>query len=118
MLNSGLIGFAGGDPFESGFFRFVQDGADLVFQINENAGDAGFATVVVLQNTDLEQLSESNFIVGTGSGSGSGNQGDIDEQIFGGDSDDFIVGFGGNDTLTGGVAASFSTWLIVPSTRT
>jgi Ca2+-binding RTX toxin-like protein len=86
-------------PFEQGYMRLVQRGADAVLQIDRDgpSGAAAFTDLIVFQNADASafvgrNLGGYSIIVGT----------DGDDRLEGTDGIDIIRGLGGNDVLLGG----------------
>ncbi|MBM6582484.1 hypothetical protein ILT44_19960, partial [Microvirga sp. BT689] len=118
-----LIDYYGGDsPFISGHLRIIQDGADAVLQINQDALGDDWVDALRLQNVQSTTLAADNFnpryspdgtgqiIIGDASGEelfgtpendtvdGAGG----DDFLFGGSGHDSIIGGQGNDNLEGG----------------
>jgi uncharacterized delta-60 repeat protein len=56
-LLKSLTGYSGGNPFTNGYLRFVQDGADTLFQVDQNGGGDSYATAVILSNVTASTLS-------------------------------------------------------------
>jgi Ca2+-binding RTX toxin-like protein len=108
--------WSGSSPFTSGYYQFVQRGADAVLQYDPDgaAGSAAFHDVVTLQNVDKARLTADNTMgwpstgstkgqVITGTAAGDRLQGtDLDDTISGGLGSDTIVGGMGNDSIDGG----------------
>ena len=124
---SGLAGYTAGDnPFTGGFLRIVQDGNDVVLQVDRDGGADGLVDLLRLQNVLASALTGANFSDGAGAfftpngvslhqvgGAGAetltGTPGnDTIEGLDGNDSatgaagDDSLDGGAGNDTLSGG----------------
>ncbi|NTS66788.1 M10 family metallopeptidase C-terminal domain-containing protein, partial [Sphingomonas sp. HHU CXW] len=100
------------DMFDSGHFRLLQDGTDLLFQADrDGAGTTnGFVTIARLTGAYTGGLTAYNFDGMIGSLNLTG-QGALDETLTGaskadvlsgGDGNDTLIGLGGNDTLDGG----------------
>ena len=100
------------DMFDSGYFRLVQDGTDLLFQTDRDGAGAtnGFVTIARLTGAYTGGLTAFNFDGMIGSLNLTG-QGALDETLTGaskadvlsgGDGNDTLIGLAGNDTLDGG----------------
>nr|WP_308937254.1 calcium-binding protein [Duganella sp. 1411] len=83
----------------SGFVRLVQSGADTLVQhdIDGIGGTQKFVTVLVLQNVNVNQLTQANWLAHLLQG------GTADNTLYGGFGADTLSGAGGNDVLDGGV---------------
>ena len=99
--------YTGGDPFASGFLRFLQSGADTLLQ-GDRDGAAGSAfdwtTIVTLKNVTASSITHNNLpglIFGTDEPEILEGTSD-DDVIFGGGGDDTLVGGDGDDVLDGG----------------
>lgn len=115
-LNAYLSNYtAGDDPFASGHFRWVQQGADAVLQTDRDgtAGSGGFASVLILIGTAVADLTAQNVaalaagagndaLVGADYGADTIDGLDGDDWISGLRGDDILSGGAGDDTLTGG----------------
>jgi VCBS repeat-containing protein len=113
-LLSLLSGWDGSsNPFgSSGFLRLQQSGTDTVLQWDQDgtAGGANWETLVVFQNTDVDDFTDANFVPGYDpDGSAPGG-----ETITGTEGDDVIAGtvgadtinaLGGNDVVNGNAGA-------------
>jgi Ca2+-binding RTX toxin-like protein len=84
--------------FELGYFQLLQQGNDVLFQVDIDAGGSNFGwrTIVTLLNVNAADFTSDNFtgqlIIGT-----AGN-----DSLVGGFGIDTIQGLGGRDTLDGG----------------
>jgi Ca2+-binding RTX toxin-like protein len=108
--------WSGTSPFTSGYYQFVQRGADAVLQYDPDgaAGSAGFSDIVTLQNVDRTTLTAENTMGWPSTGSTRGQvitgtdaadvlQGTaLDDTISGGKGSDVIAGGAGNDSIDGG----------------
>ncbi|MGD9922282.1 MAG: calcium-binding protein, partial [Pseudorhodoplanes sp.] len=58
-----LTGYAGNNPFGTGFLQLVQDGADTLLQVDSNGatGGATFTTILRLENTTAASFTSENF---------------------------------------------------------
>ena len=92
---SNLSGYAGANPFGSGFLRLVQDGADTLLQVDQDGATGGtsFATVLVLQNTTATSFTADNFTPAWPPAGGA--------LVLGGPNIDTLEGGAGNDELYG-----------------
>jgi Ca2+-binding RTX toxin-like protein len=54
-------GWGSADPVDAGYARFVQDGANVLVQVDQNGGGDGFVTIATLTNTSASQLTHDNF---------------------------------------------------------
>ncbi|MFL6857074.1 MAG: hypothetical protein ACJ8EB_04100, partial [Allosphingosinicella sp.] len=100
----------GANPFEGGFLRLVQAGADTILQIDpDSAGTTyAFANWVTLKNVDIWSLTAANFdgyatgiVAGTAADETfTGSTGD-DSFKGGGGNDTFLIGYGGKDLAIG-----------------
>jgi len=98
--------WSGSSPFTSGYYQFVQRGADAVLQYDPDgaSGSAGFVDIVTLKNVDKTKLSAENTMgwPSTGSTKGQVITGtDAADLLAGTKLDDTIAGGQGNDTITG-----------------
>ncbi|MHA6770114.1 calcium-binding protein [Sphingobium ummariense] len=115
---SGTSWKAGTNPFEAGYLRLVQDGADTIVQVDYFADGRNPYDVVRLEGVTAKSLTAHNFggyspdsptieaIVRTGTAGDddfSGTVGDDGLQGFGGD--DILFGGAGNDRIEGGEGA-------------
>ncbi len=106
-LLSLLSGWDGSNPFgSSGFLRLEQDGADTLLQWDADGGGDDWETLVVFENTDADDFTDTNFVPGYDP-DGSAPTGDT---ITGTEGDDTLVGtigadtinaLGGNDSVSG-----------------
>jgi Ca2+-binding RTX toxin-like protein len=55
------FGWGNVDPVDAGFARFVQDGANVLVQVDQNGGGDSFVTIATLQNVDVSRLTHGNF---------------------------------------------------------
>ena len=86
----------GGNPFQSGYLKLDQQGADAILSIDETGGTAGFRPLIVFQNVSASDLTPENL-------GGYGPGGVIAGQtIHGTPGSDNLVGTIGNDTIDGG----------------
>ncbi|HEX8624878.1 MAG TPA: Ig-like domain-containing protein [Allosphingosinicella sp.] len=123
-LLSLLSGWDGGsNPFGSGFLRLQQDGSDTLFQWDRDGSgtESGWETLVVVENTDVEDFTEANFepayhpdgsaiagetITGTADADSlTGTPGDDTIDALGGD--DSVSGLAGADSILGGDGSDF-----------
>jgi Ca2+-binding RTX toxin-like protein len=107
LRNSYRKDILGTNPFATGLLRLVQNGADTVVQLNTlGPGGAvtGFRTLLVLRNVQASSLTQENL--------GYPQDGSVplpvtlngtesDNRILGQGGNDVISGLGGNDTLFG-----------------
>jgi Ca2+-binding RTX toxin-like protein len=120
---SALQGWDGStNPFSTGvgggFARMRQDGADTLFEVDQNGGGDIFVPLARLVNVSAAALTAANFAPGfdpvggatiTGDGGNNFLQGTAEgETIYGLGGADTIVGLAGNDILNGGPNAVFS----------
>jgi Ca2+-binding RTX toxin-like protein len=100
------------DMFDTGYFRLLQSGSDLLFQVDRDSGVAtsGFVTIMNLQGGYTGGFTAFNFDSMIGSLNLTGI-GALDETLTGaskadtlsgGDGNDVLIGLAGNDMLTGG----------------
>jgi Ca2+-binding RTX toxin-like protein len=54
-------GWQGQDPFARGNLRFVQDGADVLLQLDPNGGGDRFSTLARLENIQVSQIGAANL---------------------------------------------------------
>jgi Ca2+-binding RTX toxin-like protein len=108
--------WSGTSPFTSGYYQFVQRGADAVLQYDPDGapGSAGFHDIVTLQNVDRTKLTAENTMGWPSTGSTKGQvitgtaaddhlQGTaLDDTMSGGLGNDLIEGGMGNDSIDGG----------------
>jgi Ca2+-binding RTX toxin-like protein len=108
--------WTGASPFTSGYYQFVQRGADAVLQYDPDgaAGSAAFHDLVTLLGVDRTRLAAQNTAGWPSTGPTQGQvitgtaQADtidgtpLDDSIEGGLGDDRINGFAGNDSIDGG----------------
>ncbi len=105
---SNLSGYAGANPFGSGFLRLVQDGTNTLLQVDQNGttGGENFGTVLVLQNTTATSFTAENF---TPAWPPAGGQlvlgGPNIDTLEGGAGNDELYGFADNDVLDGKAGA-------------
>jgi len=52
-----------GNPIDGGYVHFVQDGANVLVQVDADGGGDGFVTIATLLNADASLLSPANFRV-------------------------------------------------------
>lgn len=110
------------NPFEQGFLRLVQDGADTLVQVDIDGRRRGhgFTTLFVLQDVEATTLTAANFIGFSPDGARStglrttgtdfgdritGTTGA--DRIDGGAGDDYLVGDAGRDRLWGGAGHDY-----------
>ncbi|TFI57118.1 hypothetical protein E2493_16730, partial [Sphingomonas parva] len=111
-LNGSLLGYtANSDAFASGHLNLVQSGADLLLQVDRDAGAAanGAVTVFTISNGYTGGFTTFNFdgfidnIVLTGFDGDETITGAIkDDTLSGAGGNDVLIGLAGNDTLDGG----------------
>jgi Ca2+-binding RTX toxin-like protein len=101
------------DLFDSGHFRLLQSGVDILFQVDRDGSASatnGFITIAVLSATYTGGFTTFNFDGMIGSLNLAG-QGVLDETLTGAskndtlsgnDGNDVLIGLAGNDTLDGG----------------
>jgi Ca2+-binding RTX toxin-like protein len=97
---------AGTDPFVSGFFRWIQSGADAVLQTDFDgpSGPEGFRSALTLKNVNVADLTAWNFAAVSASANGEALVGvdyDSSDTIDGLGGDDWISGLKGPDVLSG-----------------
>jgi Ca2+-binding RTX toxin-like protein len=114
-----LSGYDGSsNPFGSGYMRFVQEGADTLWQIDSDgaAGGENYQTAFKLIGVDASAITSANFspyyqpdgggVQGqqiNGTESAETLEGTVgDDTIFGMDGSDTLSGSHGNDRLDGG----------------
>jgi Ca2+-binding RTX toxin-like protein len=100
------------NPFGSGFLRLEQSGADTLLQWDQDgtAGGATWETLAVIQNTDVGDFTQANFVPGFDPGgsvlAGQTITGTEDgETLTGTLGDDTINALGGDDVVSGGAGA-------------
>jgi Ca2+-binding RTX toxin-like protein len=104
-----LAGWTGNNPFDGGFLRLVQAGADTLLQVDRNGGGDQFATLLQFSNLSIGQFSAADFSGFPPTGGSAvgltihGSPG-ID-QITGGYGNDVLYGDDGNDQLFGAAGA-------------
>ncbi|TFW16539.1 tandem-95 repeat protein [Massilia arenosa] len=95
------------DPFQKGYLKLVQNGADVELQWDYDGQGTGssWSKVAVFQNTTVGSFTIDNFTPAYNpDGSGIGNTingDDTNNTLNGTSSNDRINGFGGKDTLNG-----------------
>lgn len=95
------------DPFQKGYLKLVQNGADVELQWDYDGQGTGssWSKVAVFQNTTVGRFTIDNFTPAYNpDGSGIGNTingDDANNTLNGTASNDRINGFGGKDTLNG-----------------
>jgi Ca2+-binding RTX toxin-like protein len=109
LLNVALTGWdPSTNPYEAGYLRLVQRGADAVLQIDNDAGGTAWAFVdlITFSNVSAAGFTSSNlggYSSIAGSEAGERIEGDEgNNYIRGLGGDDVLVGFGGRDGLIGG----------------
>ncbi|MGA9581001.1 MAG: Ig-like domain-containing protein [Allosphingosinicella sp.] len=119
-----LTGWDGSsNPFDAGFLRLQQNGADTLFQWDPDGSGTGsdWETLALLENTDADDFTDANFepayspaggapagetITGTNDGDSiTGTIGDDMIDSLGGD--DFVSGGSGADHILGGDGSDF-----------
>lgn len=118
LLTSGF----NGNPFEAGYLRAVQQGADVAIHVDRDgaAGPEAARLAITLANLSLASLSAANFLGGYNPHSTTGGlnltgtaAGDVlagaalDDILRGGDGDDTLFGNGGADQLYGDAGNDF-----------
>jgi Ca2+-binding RTX toxin-like protein len=94
------------NPFASGHFRLVQNGADALLQIDPDGGGNGFVTMITFQNASAADFTYQNLDGFPSDGSIpagltlTGTAGA--NELVGAAGNDVIDGFGGDDVLWGG----------------
>jgi|GEM_PF-5849683 len=107
FLASGyLSGYSyGSNPFQSGHMQLVQDGADVLLQVDSSGSGSGWQTMLRLSNVDLNTWQFDNLspaLARNGVGfSTSSNGGEGDDYLFGTGETDVISGGGGADRVFG-----------------
>ncbi|HYD23824.1 MAG TPA: Ig-like domain-containing protein [Croceibacterium sp.] len=112
-LLSLLSGWDGSsNPFDTGFVRLQQSGADTLLEWDQDgdAGGSAFETLVVFQNTTAGDFTDANFAPGYDpDGSAPAGRSIIgtseDDTLAGTIGGDTIDALGGNDFVTGGAGA-------------
>ena len=100
------------DMFDTGYFRLLQSGTDMLLQVDRDGTGAanGFVTIAILSGTYTGGFTAFNFDGMIGSLNLQG-QGALDEtltgaskadNLAGNDGNDLLIGLAGNDTLDGG----------------
>ncbi|HEY0012003.1 MAG TPA: calcium-binding protein [Allosphingosinicella sp.] len=96
------------NPYDQGFVRLVQRGADSVLEIDRDgpSGAGAFADLIVFQNAEASTFASSNLggyamLTGTDEGETIHGTGGID-LIRGNGGNDILYGEGSGDTLEGG----------------
>ncbi|HYW16715.1 MAG TPA: hypothetical protein VE891_11270, partial [Allosphingosinicella sp.] len=102
----------GRNPFLTGHARLVQDGSDVLLQIDRRTGgaDPGFRTIIRFENRNIADFTAANFdgfdpTVGTGTAGADTLRGEAGDDILNaGDGNDalHLWNGGGNDTALGG----------------
>ncbi|MDF1769454.1 calcium-binding protein, partial [Maricaulis sp.] len=113
-IASTLTNWDGSDnPFATGHFRLVQQGADTVVQVDTDGGGDSWATLLTLDGVTATDLSAENFdgfdpdeapfpITVNGTPSNDTLTGTNGSDVINGlDGNDTLNGLGGNDTLNG-----------------
>ncbi|MFL6845762.1 MAG: Ig-like domain-containing protein [Allosphingosinicella sp.] len=93
-----LMGWDGSsNPFDTGFLRLQQNGADTLLQWDRDGSGtgSGWETLAVLQNTSAGNFTADNFEPGYPPGGGA----PAGQTITGTAGDDFLVGTVGADTI-------------------
>ncbi|HYG48352.1 MAG TPA: calcium-binding protein, partial [Allosphingosinicella sp.] len=118
LLNGlgGVSGFAfGSNPFQSGWLRLVQEGANVVLQSDRNGGGDSYVSLAVFQNTSVADFTAYNLggfaadgtipagLTLTGADGGeTARGGEGDDSITGGAGADLLYGYNGDDVVDGG----------------
>ncbi len=113
FLNLGLTGYAAnGNAFASGHLRLVQQGGDLLLQVDRDGAAGavnGFVTIFAIGNGYTGGFTAFNFDGFIGDLTLSGFSADEtitgatgNDVLNGGDGNDTLIGLAGNDTLDGG----------------
>jgi len=55
------FGWGSADPIDAGYARFVQDGANVLVQVDQNGGGNSFVTIATLANSNASQLTRENI---------------------------------------------------------
>ncbi|OZA34127.1 MAG: hypothetical protein B7X92_10655 [Novosphingobium sp. 17-62-9] len=90
----------GTNPFASGHMQLVQDGADVLLQINPAGTGTEWQSILRLTNVDLTTWQFDNLIPALAR-NGSG----FSTSSSGGEGDDYLFGTGETDTIDGGGGA-------------
>ncbi|NVM79694.1 Ca2+-binding RTX toxin-like protein [Duganella sp. SG902] len=103
------------DPIKAGYLRLVQQGANVLIQLDADGAGAAYAprTVLTLDNVKLGELGSANFAGSAQYLGWGGNlqgtlgndllEGDaLNNRLEGGNGDDTLSSGGGDDTLIGG----------------
>jgi Ca2+-binding RTX toxin-like protein len=99
------------NPYDFGFARLVQDGADTLIQIDPSGRGSTFTTLVRLRGVDAASLTEHNFDhflpghVGAQFGTAAADRlagSDAVDEMDGRAGDDRLIALGGDDRLGGG----------------
>ncbi|GGY23537.1 hypothetical protein GCM10007387_01160 [Pseudoduganella albidiflava] len=101
-------GYTWADPFRDGF-RWVQAGADAVLQTTLGSSWDDYRTILVLQNVQVAQITQDNYLSLTLTGSGSLFGGPGRDSLTGSDGHDALIAGLGTDTLTGGAGGDWYT---------
>ncbi|WP_085718699.1 peroxidase family protein [Pseudomonas sp. B28(2017)] len=102
--NDILTGNGGADTMAGGGGNDIYEVTDLGDVVGENLGDGNDTVWTSLASYTLGANVENLFFGGSGNFVGTGNE--LANTIVGGAGDDFIVGAGGNDVMSGGVAGN------------
>ncbi|TAJ67462.1 calcium-binding protein [Brevundimonas sp.] len=100
-----LTGWNGYNPFQLGFARLVQSGADVFLQLDRDgsASQHDWKTLFVFNQTTVAAFTSANLGFNPNVVPGqSFTGGDIDDVFNGTNGNDVMQGQGGNDTLKGG----------------
>jgi Ca2+-binding RTX toxin-like protein len=96
------------NPFDQGFVRIAQRGADAVLEIDRDgpAGAGAFADLIVFRNADAASFTSRNlggYVMLTGTEAGETIEGTPGNDVIRGlGGDDTLIGHDGHDTLEGG----------------
>ncbi|HWW12161.1 MAG TPA: calcium-binding protein, partial [Brevundimonas sp.] len=105
MLTSSLIGWNAYNPFQLGFARLVQEGGDVLLQLDrDGSGNAhGWTTLITFVSTVRTDFSAANFGYNPLVTAGQLFNGAGGNDVFNGTAgDDVMQSQGGNDILNGG----------------
>jgi Ca2+-binding RTX toxin-like protein len=119
-------GYTGGNPFEAGYLRLRQDGADALLSFDYNGGGDGYMPAIRLLNTQAAALTNANFkpgfapmgaviagsrgadsigMAGVSAGVTGGPPTDLGDTIDVGYGHDVVVAGAGADSIRGGDGA-------------
>uniref|UniRef100_UPI003B9C88E5 beta strand repeat-containing protein n=1 Tax=Novosphingobium sp. TaxID=1874826 RepID=UPI003B9C88E5 len=96
----------GTNPFQTGHMQLVQDGADVLLQVDSSAGGESWQTMLRLTNVDLNDWQIGNLTPALA------RNGTVLSTLSGSEGDDYLFGTGEMDTINGGEGADrvFGDW--------